>query len=273
MSSSELTRSLDDIFNKNYDRNNQLDSKINTNEDLIKTYMDAYEEQSLKNSSLQMMTLAAFLILIVVTLYYFGLIPSTMILMILVVSIIVLTMLVIYYQYYQTDYQSYLDRMNRATQKSLASNDVIKRPLGDELSCDPQTLEEEETYDDPTSRMNGKSMQASYDKLLVSDSNYDVWLNGDHRSSKAINENTKRLVDENIGNKNIKTSNDYDLRDKLVDLDSNYATYYDCEYTGTLTNGMPIKRKYEKSTIPCNYYINYKEIAKYKKDGSNFIKV
>jgi hypothetical protein len=258
-----LSNQLNQIFNNNYDRTNMLDSKIQTNEDLIRTYIDSYQAQYLKNASLHIITLASFLILILVILYRFGLIPSTMILFVTIVAIIVLSMLIIYFNYYQNDYQSYLDRINRNTQEVLAKD--VRRPLGNELNCEAQ---EEELYYDPTSKMNGKSMQSSYDKLLKTDSNYNVWLNGDHRSSKPINENTQRLVDENLSSKN-----NYDIRNKLEEINSNYATYYDCEYTGTRTNGMPIKMKYEKSTIPCNYYINYKESAKYKKNGNSFIKM
>jgi hypothetical protein len=64
-----------------------------------------------------------------------------------------------------------------------------------------------------------------------------------------------------------------DLTRGFNKLDPKYATYYDCEYAGSTVNGMPMKKKYEKSTIPCNFYINYKEKAKYVKEGNKFIKV
>jgi hypothetical protein len=48
----KLSFSLNKVFNDNYDKTNELDTKIQTNEDLIHTYIDSYNEQYLKNLSL-----------------------------------------------------------------------------------------------------------------------------------------------------------------------------------------------------------------------------
>lgn len=270
----KLSFSLDTIFNDNYDKTNTLESKIQTNNDMIRTYDNLYEKQRVKNASLQVIAIATLLIFIAVVLYYYDLIPSAMILALIVVGVIVLSMLIIYYAYYSNDYDAYLERINRNTQKGFEKKD--KRPItDDDLRCDEdkevdEDAEEEEIMFDP-SKYNGKNTQAAYNKLLKTDSNYDVWANGDHKSNNPINENTKRMVDENL--KANADSSTYDLRTGFDGLNPTETTFYDCEYTGANVNGMPIQKVYEKSTIPCHYYIDYKERAKYIKEGDTFMKV
>ncbi len=255
----DLSFTLDSIFNDNYNQSNQLDTKISTNEDLVRTYSDTYQTQMLKNESLKILLLASILIMILIVLYRVHMISSPMILFIAIMGIIVLSMLMIYFSYYSSDFQSYLDRVNRDTQKNLEKRE--QRPVDQKLVCDFE-LEEETSY--LTIPNDISSTQAQYDKLLKTSSNYNVWLDGDHKSLKPINENVKEVVDSN---------NTHGLTSGFDKLDTKYATYYDCEYKGSTTNGMPIKKKYEKSTIPCNYYIDYKESAKYVKRGDDFVKV
>jgi hypothetical protein len=252
-----LSFTLDSIFNDNYNQSNQLDTKISTNEDLVRTYTDSYQAQMLKNGSLKILLLASILIMILILIYRIGMISSSMILFIAIIGIIVLSMLIIYFSYYNSDFQSYLDRVNRDTQKNLEKRE--QRPVDQKLVCD---FEEETSY--VTIPNDISSTQAQYDKLLKTSSNYNVWLDGDHKSLKPINENVKEVVDSN---------DTLGLTSGFDKLDTKYATYYDCEYTGSTTNGMPMKKKYDKSTIPCNYYIDYKESAKYVKRGDDFVKV
>jgi phosphoglycerol transferase MdoB-like AlkP superfamily enzyme len=109
----KLSFTLDALFNDNYNQSNQLDTKISTNEDLVRTYMDTYQTQMLKNDSLKILLLASTLIMILMILYRINVIQSSMILMIAIVGIIVLSMLVIYFSYYNNDFQSYpLEMLN-----------------------------------------------------------------------------------------------------------------------------------------------------------------
>ncbi len=250
----KLTFYYDTLFNRKYDMINKLDKNINTNEDLIRIDYDTYSKQMIQNNSLKMLSLASFLILLVVLLYYFNLIPSTMILIVIIIGIIVLTMLILYFSYYKNDYVNYLDRMNRQTQNSFEKQN---KPVGNELNCDFE--EEEGIYFDKSKNKLTNNNQ-NYDYLIKSDSNFNVWKNGDHITSASPNENTRQIVDQNWDASDSK----YDERNPFGSLADSSTTYYDCEYNGANMKNAPFNMKYVKSTIPCNYYINYKETRKYK---------
>jgi hypothetical protein len=263
----KLSLTLDKIFDDNYNQSNTLHSKIQTNEDLIRNYDITYQKQFLQNQSLKIILLASILILLLVFLYYYEIIPSQMILFISTLSILVLSMLIIYFQYYSSDYQSYLDRINRKTQSEFASEKTVMTGGNDELKCDDDSDELTGEEYDPK----GKNRSSSYDRLLKTDSQYNVWMNGDHKSSASINDNHTRYVDDDI--KKSDPYQPYDIKSSFGALGSNEVTYYDCVYRGSNGNGLPIQKRYEKSTIPCDYYIGFNEVAKYKKNGNNFVKV
>lgn len=264
--SQELSLKYDQLINGLYDAKNIYDTKIITNEKLIEDNMNIYYKQELHNQSLKIMLLAFFIICIVVLLYRLNLFNSLYILTIVIVAIILLAMLFIYYSYYMYDYNSYLNRISKETAKSLSSNNV---PIGNELNCDYLQEEESNINIGIIDSSSGKTLQSNYNKSLKNiDSNYDIWLKGDHRSTQKINENNYKNVDLDISDYRNSKNGLTDIVGKIKPINPNDATYYECEYIGANHNGMPLEKKYMNSTIPCNYYIDYKENGKYIKDNS-----
>ncbi len=264
--SQELSLKYDHLINGLYDAKNIYDTKIITNEKLIEDNMNTYYKQELHNQSLKIMLLAFFIICIVVLLYRLNLFNSLYILTIIIVAIILLAMLFIYYSYYMYDYNSYLNRISKETAKSLSNNNV---PIGNELNCDYLQEEESNINIGKIDSSSGKTLQSNYNKSLKNiDSNYDIWLKGDHNSTQKINENNYKNVDLDISDYRNSKNGLTDIVGKIKPINPNDATYYECEYIGANHNGMPLEKKYMNSTIPCNYYIDYKENGKYIKDNS-----
>jgi hypothetical protein len=259
----KLTLYYDTLFNRKYDKINSLDKQIDTNEDLILTNINEYSKQMNQNNSLKVILFASFLILIVIILYHYNLIPSPMILIIIIIAVIVLAMLIIYFNYYKNDYVDYLERINRETNQSF---EKVNKPVGNELNCDFE--EEEGILFDKSKLANNKQ---NYNYLLKTTSNYDVWKNGDHITSSSPNENTRQIVDQNWNaSKPPNKDSDYDKRSPFNSLADSATTYYDCEYTGANMKNVPFNMKYMKSTVPCNYYVNYKQTGKFKKSCDNY---
>jgi hypothetical protein len=267
-----LSLKFDKIFNNLYDETNVLDNKIITNERLIEQNMKSYITQEIHNNSLRIISIAFFLICIVVLLYRLNLFDSLMILTIIIVAIIILAMLLIYYLYYMYDYNSYIERVSRNTRNSLLKKSI---PIGNELNCD--YLQEEESN---LMVNNNNVNNASYNRSLqTTNTNFNVWSEGDHISTKDINENNNKNVDlDMIHYRNVHNMNGIpvstDVIGKFNGLPSNVITYEQCEYIGANHNGMPLKNKYKYSTIPCKYYIDYKSNGKYIKNANNnYVKI
>ncbi len=267
----ELVLKFDKMFDNLYDTQNILNQKIITNETLIRQNMDEYQTQEVQNNSLRIISISVFLICIVVLLYRLKVFDSPMILTIIIVGIIVLSMLLIYYLYYMYDYNSYLNRASKNTYKSLENNTA---PIGNELNCD--YLQEEESNlnigNVKNTNNTNTSLQSRYNRLLENtNTNFNVWEEGDHISKNNINDNNIKNVDLDMKNYRYIDSvqGSTDIIGKFNPINPNGATYYDCEYIGTNQNGIPMKSKYIKSTIPCKYYMNYKETGKYVKNVSN----
>lgn len=265
-----LTLKFDQITNDLYDTSNMYDTKIKSNESLITEYNNMYLAQNLKNNILKTWTLSFFIIFIAVFLYYSNVINSHMVLLIIIVAIIVLTMLITYFLYYTYDYDAYLDRISKNTAKSLESG---KSPIGNELTC--ENIEDEDiNIDLDDKNLVSKSLQNNYDKSLnaTTNSNYNVWLNGDHVSDKSINENNYVNVDLDQSNyRYVDSNNSTDVVGKFNKISPEGATYYDCKYVGANHNGMPLKNEYIKSTIPCSYYVDYKETGKYLMENGKYV--
>ena len=266
----ELSLKFDNVFNNLYDTQNILDKKIITNESLIRQNMIDYQNQEVKNNCLKIISLSLFLICIVVLLYRLNVFDSIMILTIIIISIIILTMLLIYYLYYMYDYNSYLNRISQDTYHSLSKNIT---PNGNELNCD--FLQEEESNSNIGNVMNdnsiGKSLQSKYNRLLENtNTNFNVWEEGDHISKKNINDNNIKHIDLDMTNYRYVDSmgGSTDIVGKFNSLKDG-ITYYDCEYVGSNPNGIPMQNRYIKSTIPCKYYMDYKENGKFVKNNVN----
>lgn len=269
-STRELSFKYDKISDNLYNAQNIYNTKINTNTQLIQQNMENHYKQEVQNTSLKVILLAVFLIMIVVLLYRLKVFDSIMILSIIIVAILVLAMLFIYYSYYLYDYQSYIDRASRNTANGLSNNTV---PIGNELDCEDEESNIIGNALSKDTRSTGTSLQSNYNKLLKNiDSNHDVWSNGDHISSKPINENNTKHVDLDINNYRVitdgKSINITDVVGKFNGLPGNSITYEQCEYIGANHNGMPLENKYMYSSIPCKYYINYKSNGKFIKDSS-----
>lgn len=271
VSTTELSLKFDKIFDDLYDTQNTLNKKIITNESLIRQNMNDYQNQEIQNNSLRIISISVFLICIVVLLYRLKVFDSPMILTIIIIGIIVLAMLLIYYLYYMYDYNSYLNRASQNTYKSLENNTA---PIGNELNCD--YLQEEESNLNIGNVKNtnsiANSLQSNYNRLLQNtDTNFNVWEEGDHISKKIINDNNTKNVDLDMKDYRYVDSiqGSTDIIGKFNPIDPKGATYYDCEYVGSNPNGIPMKSKYIKSTIPCKYYMNYKESGKYIRNVSN----
>ncbi len=268
----ELSLKFDSMFNNLYDTQVLLDKKIVTNEALIRQNMSDYQNQEIQNNSLRIISLSVFLICIVVLLYRLKVFDSLMILTIIIVAIIVLTMLLIYYLYYMYDYNSYLNRASQDTNNSFANSTA---PIGNELNCD--YLQEEESNLNigsakaPDTRSIGASLQSKYNRSLQNtNTNFNVWEEGDHISRANINNNNTKNVDLDMADYRYINSigGSTDITGKFNSLKGG-MTYYDCEYNGSNLNGIPMQNRYIKSTIPCKYYMDYKETGKYVKNASN----
>ncbi len=268
----ELSLKFDKMFDNLYDTQNILDNKIITNDSLIRQNMVDYQKQDTQNNALRIILVAVFLICIVVLLYRLKVFDSPMILTIIILAIIILAMLIVYYLYYMNDYNSYLERVSRDTNKTFSNSTA---PIGNELNCD--YLQEEESNLNIGSasikdnNLIGKSLQSNYNRLIQNtNTNFNVWEEGDHISKKSINDNNVKNVDLDMANYRYIDSigGSTDIVGKFNAL-PNGATYYDCEYTGSNPNGIPMQSKYIKSTIPCKYYIDYKETGKFIKNSSN----
>ncbi len=267
----ELSLKFDKLSNNLYDAQNIYNTKINTNERLIEQNMETNYKQEVQNNVLKIITLAFFIIMIVVLLYRLKVFDSLMILVIIIISILVLAMLFIYYVYYLSDYNSYLERISRSTAKKLENNTV---PIGNELNCeDEENVVGNALLKD--TRSTGTSLQSNYNRLLQStDSNFDVWAKGDHISTNNINNNNTKNVDLDIMDYRMMVSNDgksiniTDVTGKFNGLQGSAITYEECEYTGANHNGMPLQNKYMYSSIPCKYYVNYKSNGLYTKDSN-----
>lgn len=256
----KLSLKYDDVFNKNYDKINSLNSQISTNDDLIRTYNQDNYKIEVQNMVLQIVAIATVIIFIAVILFKFGLFGSVVTLATIVGAIIVLAMLFIYFTYYSADYDAYLTRLSQKTGEKMDSGD---EPItSDDLSCD--LYEEEEAIIGDVYNETSNYNLTSKNGLLKPDSDYNVWLDGDHKSSNAINENTTRYVDSKYGE---------DVKGKFSGMSPEGATYYDCRFKGADFNGDPLKKDILKTTVPCKYYINYDEVAKYTKSGSSFTKI
>jgi hypothetical protein len=256
----KLSLKYDDVFNKNYDKINGLTSQISTNDDLIRTYNEDNFKMDIQNMVLQIIAVATVLIFIVVLLFRFGLFASVTLLATIVASIVVLAMLFIYFTYYSDDYNAYLDRVSRETGKKMDKGD---EPMGDDLSCNMYEEEEGATIGDTSNEILNYDISSKND-LLKPDSDYNVWLDGDHKSSNKINENSVRYVDSKYGE---------DVKGKFNGISPEGATYYDCRFKGADFNGDPLKKDILKTTVPCKYFINYDEMGKYTKSGSTFTKI
>ncbi len=256
----KLSLKYDDVFNKNYDKINSLTSQISTNDDLIRTYNEDNFKMDIQNMVLQIIAVATVLIFIVVLLFRFGLFASVTLLATIVASIVVLAMLFIYFTYYSDDYNEYLDRVSRETGKKMEDGD---EPMGDDLSCDMYEEEGGPTIGDTSNEILNYDI-SSKNGLLKPDSDYNVWLDGDHKSSNKINENTVRYVDSKYGE---------DVKGKFSGISPEGATYYDCRFKGADFNGDPLKKDILKTTVPCKYLINYDEMGKYTKSGTTFTKI
>ncbi len=277
MPSQQLSLKYDKLINDLYDTKNVYDTKIVTNEKLIQENINAYYKQEMQNTSLKIILLAFFVILIIVLLYRLRLFDSIYILSIMIVSIILLAMLFIYYLYYMYDYNSYLNRASRNTANNILKNNN-QEPIGNELNCDFLQEEESNIMIGNISSSNGTNaslLQNNYNKLLQNtNSNYDIWLKGDHISKQKINENKYKDIDLDIPDYRVTKDGITDVIGKIGPINPKDATYYECEYIGANHNGMPLEKKYMNSTIPCKYYIDYKENGKYIKDNNNnFIKI
>lgn len=265
----ELSLKFDKMFNNLYDTRIDLDKKIITNESLIRQNMNDYQNHQIQNNSLKIISLAVLLICIIVLLYRLKVFDSIMVLTIMVVAIIVLAMLLIYYLYYMYDYDSYLNRASQNTYNSFANTTI---PIGNELNCG----EEESNLNigsakGQDTRSIGTSVQSDYNRLLQdTNTNFNVWEEGDHISKKNINENNTKNVDLDMANYRYIDSigGSTDIIGKFNALKDG-MTYYDCEYNGTNPNGIPMQSRYIKSTIPCKYYMDYKETGKFVKNKSN----
>ena len=256
----KLSLKYDDVFNKNYDKINGLSSQISTNDDMIRTYNQDNYKMDIQNMVLQIVAIATVIIFIAVILFKFGLFGSTMTLMTIIAAIVVLAMLFIYFTYYSADYDAYLSRLSQKTADKMDSGDEPITP--DDFSCD--LYEEEEmiigNVDNEVSNYNITLKNG----LLKPDSDYNVWLDGDHKSSNKINENTTRYVDSKYGE---------DVKGKFNGMSPDGATYYDCRFKGADFNGDPLKKDILKTAVPCKYYINYDEVGKYTKNGDSFTKI
>ncbi len=261
----ELSLKYDKMFDNNYNMQISLDKKIILNESLIKQNITDFEVQNVQNNSLRIIVISIFIIFIVVLLYRLKVFDSPMILTIIIIAIIVLTMLLIYYLYYMYDYKSYLNRVSRNTSKLFTKNTI---PIGNELDCTDEELD----IADIKSLSNSQSLQPNHNKLLKdTETNFDVWKNGDHKSSNNINNNNVKNVDLDMNNYRYIDSLGIstDVTGKFDSLPDSSTTYYDCEYAGANPNGIPMQNRYIKSTIPCNYYIDYKENGKFVKNESS----
>ena len=275
---SELSLKYDKLSNDLYDIQNIYNKKINTNEQLIEQNMNINYKQEIHNISLKIILLAIFIIMITVLLYRIKVFDSLMILTIIIVSILILSMLLIYYLYYSYDYNSYLERVSRNTANSLINN---TEPIGNELNCPGEESNIIGNSLSNNTRSTGTGLQSNYNRLLKDiDSNYDVWANGDHISTKSINNNNQKHVDLDMANYRVISTNNgkstkiTDVIGKFDKLPSSSITYEECEYIGASHNGMPLKNKYVYSSIPCKYYVNYKNNGSFTKDvNGKFIKI
>jgi Predicted membrane protein (DUF2207) len=256
----KLSLKYDDVFNKNYDKVNKLTSQISTNDDLIRTYNQDNFKIDIQNAVLQIIAVATVIIFVAVLLFKFGLFGSATLLMTIIASIVVLAMLFIYFTYYSSDYNAYLDRISRDTGKKMENQD---EPTKDDLNCDLYEDEGGATIRSTSTEILNYDV-SSKNALLKSDSDYNVWLDGDHKSSNKINENTTRYVDSKYGE---------DVKGKFNSISPDAATYYDCRFKGADFNGDPLKKDILKTTVPCKYFIDYEEVGKYTKSGSTFTKI
>ncbi len=258
----KLSLKYDDVFNKNYDKINSLTSQISSNEDLIRTYNEENFKLEVQNAVLKIIAIATVIIFVAVFLYKAGLFGSSFTLLATIVGgIVVLAMLFIYYTYYMSDYDAYLERISRKTGEKM--DEGSDEPIGNEFNCDLYEEEGEAVVGDVDSDVQNYDLSTKT-SLLKSDSDYNVWLDGDHKSTNPINENRMRYVDSKYGE---------DVKGKYDGISPEGATYYDCRFKGADYNGEPFKKDILKTTVPCKYYIDYDEVAKYTRNGSTFTKI
>lgn len=246
-----FTSIYDALFNYMYVNENQLESKMKTQQELIQTYQEDTFQREKLNAILKIFVISLFIIMMIVLLYRLSVIPTGMITLYIIVGILVATSFFVYMVYYSYNYQAYIDKRSRQTYDNLEKTD--ERAMGSELDCEPN--EETGDFDSIKNPYLGQTEENPVVLNGKANTSYNVWEKGSIREKNASDYAFDAPPNTPV--------QEYDAVPG-----AGSTIYYDCVYNGTSprVNGLVMEKEYLKSTIPCDYYIDYKETGTYVKD-------
>ena len=261
----QLLLKYDQKFNKNYDQSNILNKAIMSKNKMI--YMTEVESAK-KNKMIGIMTYLLILVIIImfqVIVSTVGIIDSKVAIGISIFAIIIFLYKI--YSNYIWSTHNYLTAIASATAKGMKNAAIvnllpsdINKPYHCPAICKkkPNSPEEESTTD-----FNNNSDRL---RFIRTDSSRDVWRLGDQPETTFTTKDDPKPYGQNSDIPVYRATEEEmkynEPKPWFGGINASGATYYDCEWTGGDSKGMPVNKYYQNTTIPCHYYPGFKEIRR-----------